>query len=306
VIKILDMQLQSLIRSFNSPNEFMPPVYSDHFLFSENLDHPYECPERISGIGLLITAKGKCNYFVNGSKNQVDSSHVCFINRGSQLAIRITENESAPALLFFNSSLPDLVQHSLNYGDEDLLDQEFHDLPYDFSYLERIHEDQQLHQTILSLITLGTSCSSFAALKADMIIRNLFEELLIKNRDAYKCSQNIQAIKASTRLEIFKRVSRAKDWMEQHYNSDISLEDIAAVATMNSQHFLRMFKQAYHITPHRYLIELKLKNAKDLLETTVSPIIDICHTIGFESVFSFSILFKGRFGLAPSHFRQSK
>jgi AraC family transcriptional regulator len=179
-------------------------------------------------------------------------------------------------------------------------------LPYDFSFLERIHADENLHQTILSLIELGGSCSSFASLRADMIIRNLFEDLLKQNQDAYNCSQNIQAVKASTRLEIFKRVASAKDWMEENYNADITLEDIASIAMMNSQHFLRMFKQVYLITPHQYLIELKLKKAKELLEATQMAINQICHTIGFESVFSFSVLFKNRFGIAPSYFRKAE
>ncbi|HWZ03856.1 MAG TPA: AraC family transcriptional regulator [Mucilaginibacter sp.] len=300
------MLVRPLPPSFNFNNGILPPVYGDHFLFAENLSKPYECAEHPSGIGLLMTGKGKCNYYVNGAKNQVDSNKVFFINRGSALAVRTTEVESTPVLLFFNSRLPDLVLYSLEFGDEVMLEKPFDNLPYDFSYLERIHTDDNLHQTILSLIELGTSCSSFASLQADMTIRNLFEELLMKNQDAYKRSQNIQAVKASTRLEIFKRVASAKDWMEQNYQTDITLEDISSKAAMNSQHFLRMFKQVYMITPHQYLIDLKLKKAKELLETTQLPINDVCQTIGFESVFSFSVLFKNRFGTAPSYFRKGE
>jgi len=241
---------------------------------------------------------------VNGINNQVNENKICFINRGSRLAIRITEKESAPALLFFHSVLPDLVQHSLIYEDEVLLGKPFNNLPYDFSYLERIHTDQSLHQTISSLIELGDSCSSFASLKADITIRTLFEDLLKKNQDAYKLSQNLQAVKAFTRLEIFKRISMAEDWMEENYHNDITLEDIAGLATMNSRHFLRMFKQVYQITPHQYLMDFRLKKARHLLESTQLSINDICLSTGLESVFSFSILFKNRFGLAPSHFRK--
>ncbi|BAU54642.1 helix-turn-helix transcriptional regulator [Mucilaginibacter gotjawali] len=300
------MLIRPLPPSFNFDNGILPPVYGDHFLFAENLHRPYECDEHTSGIGLLMTGKGKCNYYVNSAKNQVDANKVFFINRGSTLAVRATESESAPVLLFFNSRLPDLVQYSLEFGDEVMLEKPFDNLPYDFSYLERIHADDNLHQTILSLIDLGASCSSFASLTADMTIRNLFEALLLKNQDAYKRSQNIQAVKASTRLEIFKRVASAKDWMEQNYQTDITLEDISSIAAMNSQHFLRMFKQVYMITPHQFLIDLKLKKAKELLETTPMPINDVCQTIGFESVFSFSVLFKNRFGTAPSYYRKGE
>lgn len=299
------MLLQSLIRAFNFQTEGGPPVYNDHFLFSDNLQQPYECPEHASAIGILLTRKGNCNYFVNGIRNEVDHDKVLFVNRYSQLAVRVPDKDASPALLFFHSRLPDLVQHSLYNSDDTLLDNISGTLPYDFSYLERIHHNQRLHTTVSLLIELGSSCSSFASLKADIIIRNLFEDLLKENHEAYKLAQNLQSAKASTRLEIFKRVSLAKDWMEENYNADISLEDMASVAVMNSQHFLRMFKQIYQTTPHQYLMELKLHKARQLLASTGLAIGEICRTIGFESVYSFSLLFKSRFGLAPTHFRKA-
>lgn len=297
------MFVQPLPRSFT--NEITPPDLSDHYLFFEQLRQSYECAEHPANIGLLISAKGACGYFVNGTKQVIDGTNTFFISRGSQLAIRCPEAGVAPTLLFFHSRLPDLVQHSLLYGGEVLLEKPFDNLPFDFSWLERVHADPQLHQTVYSLIELGNSCSSFAALHADMVIRQLFEDLLLKNQDAYRQSQNVQAVKASTRLEIFRRISTARDWMDAHYNNEITLEDIGAVAAMNSQHFLRMFKQVYSITPHQYIIDLKLRKAKELLETSAMTIGEICQTIGFESVFSFSILFKKRFDVSPSEFRSS-
>ncbi|HVU96420.1 MAG TPA: AraC family transcriptional regulator [Puia sp.] len=298
------MFLLPLPRSFS--HEITPPEYSDHYLFFEELHRPYECPEHPANIGLLVSTRGTCGYYVNGAKNLIGGTNTFFISRGSGLAIRNTEKDVAPALLFFHSRLPDLVQHSLLYGGEVLLEKPFDSLPFDFSWLERVHTDARLYETVHSLIGLGSSCSSFAALHTDMVIRQLFEDLLVKNQDAYRKSLNVQAVKASTRLEIFRRISTARDWMEAHYNADITLEDIGAVAAMNSQHFLRMFKQVYSITPHQYIIDLKLRKAKELLETTSLTISEICQNIGFESVFSFSILFKGRFGQPPSALRKAE
>lgn len=297
------MLLLPLPGSFSA--EITPPEYSDHYLYSEPLQRPYECAEHPANIGLLITTQGVCGYYVNGEKNLIGGTNSFFISRGSQLAIRSTEKGVAPALLFFHSRLPDLVQHSLLYGGEVLLEKPFDNLPYDFSWLERVHADTRLHETVHSLIGLGSSCSSFAALHADMVIRQLFEDLLVKNQDAYRKSLNVQAVKASTRLEIFRRISTARDWMEAHYNAEMTLEGLGAVAAMNSQHFLRMFKQVYSITPHQYIIDLKLRKAKELLETAPLTISEICQAIGFESVFSFSILFKRRFGLPPTGYRSS-
>lgn len=299
------MVLQPMPETFNFGNEITPPVYNDHFLFTGMLRQRYECPESPSNTGMLIAVNEGCGYHVNGVRHQLHADQVFFISRGSTLAIKNMEKDSYPALLFFHSRLPDLVMFSLQYGGEVLLENPFDSLPYDFSWLERMHVDHALHATIVSLIELGASCSSFASLEADMVVRRLFEDLLLKNEDARKRSLNIQALKASTRLEIFKRISTARDWMEAHYRENITLEDIASVASMNSQHFLRMFKQVYTITPHQFLIDLKLKKAKQLLDGNNMTINDICQAIGFESAFSFSVLFKKRFGLSPSQFRKA-
>jgi len=290
---------------FNSLNEITPPVYNDHYLYAEHLQRPYECSECPSNIGLLTAADGSCDYFVNGGRHQVHQDQVFFISRGSTLAVRSRTKDVYPALLFFHSRLPDVVMFSLQYGGEVLLEKPFDTLPYDFSYLERTHADPGIFATIVSLIDLGGGSGSFAWLQADMAIRRLFEDLVLKNQEAYKHSQNIQVLKASTRLEIFKRISTAKDWMEAQYQDSPTLEAIAAIASMNSQHFLRMFKQVYSITPHQYLIDCKLKKARQLLENNDLTISDICQAIGFESAFSFSVLFKKRFGMPPSHFRRT-
>jgi AraC family transcriptional regulator len=299
------MQLRPLPRTFNFDNEITPPAYNDHYLFAQQLKHPYECAECPSNIGLLMTGGGSCNYYINSEKNQLDRDKIFFISRGSTLAIKSVESGATPILLFFHSRLPDLVMFSMQYGGDVMLEKPFDTLPYDFSFLERMHVDPHLHETVVSLISLGNSCSSFASMESDAIIRGLFEDLVIRNDDAFKRSRNIQVAKASTRREIFKRISTARDWMEAHYNGSITLENIASIASMNSQHFLRMFKQVYNITPHQYLIDLKLKKAKELLEGKDMTISEICQTIGFESTFSFSVLFKGRFGLAPTHFRKA-
>jgi AraC family transcriptional regulator len=278
------MQLRSLIRSFNKTPGTTPAVYDDHFLFSDELGQPYSCKGHISGMGILIAQKGYCRYAINGTNHQVSDTQVLFVNSGSKLAITVTDPDAVPALLFFKSHFPAQI---------------------DFSYLERVHEQPFLHQAVSSLITLGDGCSSFAALQADIVIRNLFEDMIRESQHSHQLSQNLNTAKASTRLEVFKQVSATKEWMEAHYHSNIDLEKMAGIACMNSQHFLRMFRQVYRITPHQYLKELRLKKAKDLLASTPLPIGEICRSVGFESVFSFSLLFKSRFGFPPTQARKN-
>jgi AraC-like DNA-binding protein len=286
------------------PKKKLPIACFDHFLFYEKLKQPYRCVEQPSALGLLMSGEGSCYYRVNGVQNRVAANQLFLINYQSKLAIHTPKKESAPALLFFHSRLPDLIRHSVSASDEQLLEQNECDSYNDFSWLERLHYTPTLTATIQSLILLGSSCSSFASLKADIMIRNLFEKLLRENRLAAKLSKNIRAIKVSTRLEIFKRIDGVREWMESNSSLTISLEDMAGIAHMNSQHFLRMFKQVHQVTPHQYLIELRLQKAKQLLHDTTDTVASICHAIGFESVYSFTHLFRKKFGLPPAAYRK--
>jgi transcriptional regulator GlxA family with amidase domain len=104
-------------------------------------------------------------------------------------------------------------------------------------------------------------------------------------------------------VEIYKRLYIAKEWMEANYHQPITLNDIADEALLNSQHFLRLFSQLFKKTPHQFLIDLRLERAGNLLATTNASVSDICLSVGWESLASFSKLFKQKQGLTPTAFR---
>src|SRR5205823_14407191 len=69
-------------------------------------------------------------------------------------------------------------------------------------------------------------------------------------------------------------------------------------------HFLRLFKAAFHETPLRYLRRRRLERARRLLTQTDLPVTDICLRVGFESLGSFSTLFRRFAGASPREFRR--
>ena len=64
-----------------------------------------------------------------------------------------------------------------------------------------------------------------------------------------------------------------------------------------------MFKQAFGQTPMQFLQARRLDEARRLLSGTDQPVTAICLAVGFESLGSFSWLFRKRFGLSPRQFR---
>ena len=70
-------------------------------------------------------------------------------------------------------------------------------------------------------------------------------------------------------------------------------------------HFIRLFKKAYGKTPHQYLTTVRIENAKLILQTEAT-ITDVCYSVGFDGVSSFTHLFKKLTKLTPSAYQQQQ
>ncbi|OXG03963.1 AraC-like DNA-binding protein [Flavobacterium araucananum] len=91
--------------------------------------------------------------------------------------------------------------------------------------------------------------------------------------------------------------------VEQHYASPISLSELAYLSGRSLSSFKRDFQGIYNMTPALWIREKRLEKAKEMLETTIMPVSDICYTLGFENVSHFSRIFKEFHGQAPTLFR---
>lgn len=102
---------------------------------------------------------------------------------------------------------------------------------------------------------------------------------------------------------LYRRVVRAKLYIDEHYASTLDLTNIADEACFSKFHFTRLFKTLYGKTPHQYLTEVRMNRAKELLadEATVAR---ACFSVGFDSISSFTGLFRRRVGLTPAAFQK--
>ena len=104
------------------------------------------------------------------------------------------------------------------------------------------------------------------------------------------------------KIYLYRRIVQAKLFIDSHFHEEIQLSDTADEALFSKFHFIRLFKTIYGKTPHQYLIYVRIENAKLLLQSTMS-VTDVCYDIGFESVSSFTGLFKRKVGMSPSEYQ---
>lgn len=101
------------------------------------------------------------------------------------------------------------------------------------------------------------------------------------------------------KMYLYKRIVQAKLFIDAHYSEQINLDLIADEANFSKFHFIKLFKSTYRRTPHQYLMFVRIQKAMALLQEG-QPVSEVCFSVGFESLGSFSLLFKRVTGLAPS------
>src|SRR5688572_3587151 len=111
--------------------------------------------------------------------------------------------------------------------------------------------------------------------------------------------------KPSVYLKPHESVRSARRFVDQHYNTPITIEQLSREAALSPYYFIRLFRRVYRQTPHQYLVQQRIAKAKELLRTSDMPITDICAEVGFESLGSFSALFSKVAGISPSAYRAS-
>ena len=109
---------------------------------------------------------------------------------------------------------------------------------------------------------------------------------------------------ASKGHKIQEIIESSKTYIEENYNTDISLSDIAGYVYMSTSHFARTFKKTYGISPIQYLLAVRITNAKTLLEETNLKVGDIATAVGFSAQQRFNDIFKKHVGISPGEHRQ--
>ena len=104
------------------------------------------------------------------------------------------------------------------------------------------------------------------------------------------------------KVYLYRRIVYAKLFIDNHFDEKIDLDNIANEAFFSKFHFIRLFNSIYNKTPHQYLSAVRVEKARQLLMTDMS-VANVCYTVGFESVSSFTGLFKRITGQTPAAYQ---
>jgi AraC family transcriptional regulator len=132
-------------------------------------------------------------------------------------------------------------------------------------------------------------------------LANLLSVHLLRNY-----TDSPQPVEASRHLHQPRAVVQALNFMHQNYAADVSLSDIAAVAHLSTYHLTRVFKKATGMTPHQYLVQVRVNSARALLTAGAGnrSLAEIAAAVGFADQSHLTRHFKRILGVTPKQLRQ--
>ena len=98
-------------------------------------------------------------------------------------------------------------------------------------------------------------------------------------------------------------VQAVKEYINQNYNTDISLEDAANYVFLSASHFGRMFKKHFSENFSDYLIRFRMQKAMELLKNPEYKVYEVSELVGYKTLKYFYKLFKENFGFTPTEYR---
>jgi len=150
---------------------------------------------------------------------------------------------------------------------------------------------------------------SDCALHGDSLFLEHTEHLLLRHLVRHHADSSQKARRAlEPRLSVTPLsrgvIRRIEDYVEANLGADVSLPTLASLAHVSVDHFVRAFRGATGMTPHRFALERRLEHAAAMLKGPAT-VAHVAHACGFRSAAHFSVRFHARFGVTPSQYRRS-
>lgn len=285
--------------------KFLRVLKNDNKIYGETVQQAYY-PEHESNFSINTVFSGNRTFSIGKRQLSLYPESFLVIKKGTTYSSKIDSSVPVNNLsISFSPSFLGDFNRMQNCNSLDLLDQPFQDGDFqNFSFMETIFPfSGDMKYNIMHLKNHLEQEAPDDLLINEYLHHCLINYYKVYNKEVVDKSEKLNFLNSSTKVEILKRLTLAKEYIISNYNRSIDLEDIARHACLSVNHLLRTFKQAYGQSPHQYLIKTRIDRSKYLLKNTNYTINEIVEIVGFECPSSFIRLFKNINKLTPGKYR---
>ncbi|HTR28684.1 MAG TPA: helix-turn-helix transcriptional regulator [Puia sp.] len=273
-----------------------------------------ECyrPDVKGPFSFFLNVRGTSLCGVDGRTTRVDEDHYFVSNQSQLYTLQVEKGERAGrgglagsggtelSNIHFGERFSESVFHSLVTPVDAILDSGTDQTSVPVQFYNQLHRRDA---TFNALVRGVLDSADEPALSFEERLTALLVYHLQQHAQIDRIIDRLPPVRKVTRVELYKRLSRAMDVIRSGFCGAVSLDQLAAEACLSKYHFLRLFRKAYGISPYGYVLQLRLEKAMALLAGSNISIGDLAGRLGFDNSQSFSRLFYQRIGVYPSQYR---
>jgi AraC-like DNA-binding protein len=262
----------------------------------------YTPPRRLLDYLLLFVQAGECDVDVEGERFPLTDGDLCLIQPNTLHSLRGRTDTITPYLhldVFFNprreegfptrggqvslSSHAHLVQPRMS-------DLDWLDVPVRLSPLNTV----QFRSALLKAVETWQMGDALSRLEANHLAMTLVLSIFRQYGRL-----------PSTATHRSHSLSWVPSYLSFNIGEPLSVAQMARRANLSPSRFGAVFRQHFGLSPHQYLLRLRIEHAQSLLTTTDLPLREIAEACGFADVHHFSKAFKRIVGVSPGKYRQT-
>ena len=230
---------------------------------------------------LLFVASGKTHFYIGGKEQIVTAGHmVLFQPKEEQHYEYFGEDKPEVYWVHFTGSAVKEILRS-------------YDIPLD-EHVFFAGTPAAYTELFKNMIEEFQTCKVGYKEMLEMNLRQLF--LMIQRTRLEKPPLVTTAVQ--------QEMDFARQYFHEHYNEPINIEEYAQSRHTSISLFMRNFKKVYGVSPKQYLLNIRMNNAQNLLETTDYTVAEIAAIVGYDNSLYFSRIYHKQKGQAPSDYRK--
>lgn len=218
---------------------------------------------------IALKREGKTFYSVNGKEILSDKTHPVILPKGSCYSLKCIE--AGECILFefdATDSFDEIIQ--FNISDNSYLINTF------IKIEKLLNTQSHSHQLECKLLLYGA---------LNFLNKSLEKEYLPKEK--------------------YNLLKPAADYIAENYYKSISNDFLAELCSISTVYFRKTFEKAYGISPIKYLHNIRINKAKSILLSDYESISQVAESVGYNSIYNFSKMFKQYTGKGPTEYKKT-
>lgn len=249
-------------------------------------------------LSLKVVRNGSERYNIHGFFDAVTPGEFLVVNDGQPYESSIDADTPVETMCVFFSQEEVVGAASRRLPDAVLVDDPRGDgAKFEFPAVKR-SADSRLTRLICAIPTLRGA----PALERQEFSARLLAALIDHERPHWRSMEKLDALRRSTRAELYRRCLIGRAFIDAAFEADIDLSEIARVAGLSRTHFLRSFTRCFGQTPYQALRQRRLDRAAALLLGRFGNVSDVALAVGYDDFSAFARAFRAYHGVAPSSF----